>query len=144
VKNNILQGAIKVDVPRAPAQQESVDVRFTYDLNGLLEVEVTVVSTGTRQRLVIEGNPGVLTKEEIDRRFAALAQLKQHPREELVNKQLMARAERMYEESLGDIRDVISHRLVQFRAAVSQQERREIARVRADFESFLDELERTR
>lgn len=144
VKNNILLGEINVAVPKAPAHQESVDVRFTYDLNGLLEVEVTVVSTGRKQRLVIEGNPGVLTKEEIDRRFAALAQLKQHPRDELVNRQLMTRAERMYEESLGELRELISHRLVQFRAIIAQQERREIVRIREEFEAFLDELEAAR
>jgi molecular chaperone HscC len=144
VKNNILLGEINVAVPKAPAHQESVDVRFTYDLNGLLEVEVTVVSTGRKQRLVIEGNPGVLTKEEIDRRFAALAQLKQHPRDELVNRQLMTRAERMYEESLGELRELISHRLVQFRAVIAQQERREIVRIREEFEAFLDELEAAR
>jgi len=144
VKNNILLGEIKVAVPSAPAYQECVDVRFTYDLNGLLEVAVTVVSTGAKHRLVIEGNPGILTKEEIDKRFAALAQIKQHPRDELVNKQLMARAERMYEESLGDLRSVILSRLVDFRAVVAQQERRDIARVREEFTSFLDQLERTR
>ena len=143
VKNNILLGEIKVSVPSAPAYQECVDVRFTYDLNGLLEVEVTVVSTGVKHRLVIEGNPGILSKEEIDQRFAALAKIKQHPRDELVNKQLMARAERMYEESLGDLRDVIMGRLAQFREVVAQQERKEIARVREEFASFLDELERT-
>ena len=119
-------------------------MRFTYDLDGLLEVEVTVVSTGQKERLVIEGNPGVLTREEIDRRFAALAQLKQHPRDELVNKQVMARAERMYEESLGDVRDAISGRLVQFRAAVAQQEKREIARVREELETFLNKIEENR
>jgi molecular chaperone HscC len=144
VKNNIFLGEIKVAVPSAPASQETVDVRFTYDLNGLLEVEVTVVSTGARHRLVIEGNPGVLTKEEIERRLAALAQIKQHPRDELVNKQLMARAERMYEEFLGDVRDLIQARLVGFRAVVAQQERREIARVREEFSSFLDQLEQAR
>jgi molecular chaperone HscC len=144
VKNNMLLGEIKVNVPAKPAREEGVDVRFTYDLNGLLEVEVTVVSTRLKERLVIEGNPGVLSKEEIDRRFAALAQIKQHPRDELVNKQLLARAERMYEESLGEMRQVISNQLVQFRAVMSQQERREIARIREEFESFLNELERTR
>jgi molecular chaperone HscC len=144
VKNNILLGEVNVAVPKAPAREQNVDVRFTYDLNGLLEVEVTVVSTGKKQRLVIEGNPGVLTKEEIDRRFAALAQLKLHPRDELVNKQLLARAERVYEESLGEVRDAISNRLVHFRAVVGRQERREIVRAREDFESFLNELEASR
>jgi molecular chaperone HscC len=131
-------------VPSAPAYQESVAVRFTYDLNGLLEVEVTVMSTGAKHRLIIEGNPGILSKEEIEKRLAALAEIKQHPRDELVNKQLMARAERMYEESLGDLRDAILHHLVNFRAVLSQQERRDVARVREEFTSFLDGLERSR
>ena len=144
VKNNILLGELKVAVPKKPAFEECVDVRFTYDLNGLLEVEVTVVSTGKKERLVIEGNPGVLSKEEIDRRFEALAQLKQHPRDELVNKQLLARAERIYEESLGDLRDLITHHLVQFRAVVGRQDRREIAHAREQLENFLNEIERTR
>jgi molecular chaperone HscC len=144
VKNNILLGQVKVKVPKGPAGQESVDIRFTYDLNGLLEVEVAVVSTGAKERLVIEGNPGVLSKDEIDRRFAALAQIKQHPRDELVNKQVMARAERLYEESLGDLRNAILNHLAGFRAIVAQQERREIARAREEFESFLDDLEGSR
>jgi molecular chaperone HscC len=144
VKNNILLGEIKVSVPEAPAYQECVDVRFTYDLNGLLEVEVTVVSTGAKHRLIIEGNPGVLSKEEIERRFAVLAQIKQHPRDELVNKQLLARAERMYEESLGELRELIQRRLADFRAVLAQQERREIARVRDEVAAFLDELDRVR
>ena len=141
VKNNILLGEITVAVPKGKAHEQCVDVRFTYDLNGLLEVEVAVVSTGKKQRLVIEGNPGVLTKEEIEKRLTALAALKLHPRDELVNRQLMARAERMYEESLGNVREAIAQRLMHFRSVVGRQERHEIARVRTDFESFLDQLE---
>ncbi|WP_129644324.1 Hsp70 family protein [Peristeroidobacter agariperforans] len=144
VKNNILLGEINVKVPKGPARQQCVDVRFTYDLDGLLEVEVTVVATGEKQRLVIEGNPGVLSKEEIDRRFGELSKLKLHPRNDLVNKQLLARAERAYEESLGAAREAISHRLVSFQSVISRQERREIARAREEFESFLNELEADR
>jgi molecular chaperone HscC len=144
VKNNILLGEINVAVPKAPAKQQCVDVRFTYDLNGLLEVEVTVVSTGKKQRLVIEGNPGVLTKEEIEKRLAGLAALKLHPRDEIVNKQLMARAERVYEESLGEIRDAIAQRLAHFRSVVGRQDRHEIGRVRTEFDGFLDHLEANR
>jgi molecular chaperone HscC len=144
VKNNILLGEINVDVAKAPAGQESVDVRFTYDLDGLLEVEVTVVSSGKKQRLVIEGNPGVLTKEEIDRRFAALSRLKLHPRDEQVNRQLIARAERIYEESLGELRDVISAKLGEFQSVMGRQDRHEISRVHADLVAFLDYVEANR
>ena len=144
VKNNILLGEINVKVPKGPARQQCVDVRFTYDLDGLLEVEVTVVATGEKQRLVIEGNPGVLSKEEIDRRFAELSKLKLHPRNDLVNKQMLARAERAYEESLGAAREAISSRLVHFQSVISRQERREIAQAREEFESFLNELDADR
>lgn len=144
VKNNILLGEINVKVPKGPAREQCVDVRFTYDLDGLLEVEVTVVATGHKQRLVIEGNPGVLSKEEIDRRFAELAKLKLHPRNDLLNKQVLARAERAYEESLGAAREAISSRLVHFQNTISRQERREIARVRDEFEAFLNQLEADR
>ncbi|WP_116809174.1 Hsp70 family protein [Steroidobacter cummioxidans] len=144
VKNNILLGEINVKVPKGPAREQCVDVRFTYDLDGLLEVEVTVVATGHKQRLVIEGNPGVLSKEEIDRRFAELAKLKLHPRNDLLNKQVLARAERAYEESLGAAREAISSRLVHFQNTLSRQERREIARVREEFEAFLNQLEADR
>jgi molecular chaperone HscC len=144
VRNNILLGEIGVKVPKAPAQEQCVDVRFTYDLDGLLEVEVTVVSTGLKERLVIEGNPGVLSKQEIERRLVELAKLKLHPRNDLLNKQLLARAERAYEESLGAMREAISSRLVQFQGTISRQERREIARAREELETFLNQLEADR
>ena len=76
VKDNIHLGQIKVKVPPKPSGQESVDVRFTYDINGLLEVEATVVSTGESQSIVIEGNPGVLSAEEIEKRLAELGRFK--------------------------------------------------------------------
>ena len=141
VKNNIFLGQLNVKVPKGPAGEQKVDVRFTYDLDGLLEVEVTVVASGAKQRLIIEDNPGVLSKEEIDRRFAALAKLKLHPREDLVNKQLLARAERLYEESLGSVRNAISEQLAHFQGVLGRQESREIAQARNQFAAFLDQLE---
>jgi len=144
VKNNILLGQINVTVPKSKAGEQLVDVRFTYDLDGLLEVEVTVVSTGQKQRLVIEDNPGVLSKEEIERRFAALAKLKLHPREDLANKQLLARAERVYEESLGSVRSAISAQLARFQGVISGQDAREIAQAQAQFAAFLNQIEAER
>lgn len=144
VKNNILLGEILVKVPKAPAGEQSVDVRFTYNLDGLLEVEVTVVSTGLKQRKVIEGNPGVLTAEEIDRRFAELSRLKLHPRDDMENRQLLARAERTYEECLGGEREVIARYLSQFQDTMVRQDRHEISRVREEFEAVLSRLESER
>ncbi|MGK0440752.1 MAG: molecular chaperone HscC, partial [Pseudohongiellaceae bacterium] len=64
-QDNVKLGKLHVSVPRGKAGDESIEVRFTYDINGLLEVESTVVSTDVTTRLIIEGNPGVLTQKEI-------------------------------------------------------------------------------
>ena len=50
VENNLLLGEFEVmNVPSGPAGQE-VDVRFTYDLNGVLEVEATIVETQLKSK----------------------------------------------------------------------------------------------
>jgi len=42
-----------------------LQIRFTYDLNGLLKVEAAVLVAGLRKRIVIERNPGLLSPEEV-------------------------------------------------------------------------------
>ena len=130
VKDDIHLGTLKVRVPRAKAGQETIEVRFTYDVSGLLEVEVTVVSTGEKVLQVIEGNPGVLTSEQIAVRRRELASLKVHPREEAANVAALAQAERMYEESLGIERDQIGRWIDEFRAAIDGQDLRAIDHAR--------------
>ncbi|MGZ6015135.1 MAG: Hsp70 family protein, partial [Phenylobacterium sp.] len=53
IADNILLGRVRTQVPPAPAGEIEVLVRFTYDINGLLEVDVEVPSTGDRQQLLI-------------------------------------------------------------------------------------------
>ena len=65
VRDNIPLVSFNVAVPRAPAGNEAIDVRLAYDTSGLLEVEATVVSSGCKASLVVEGNPGELSREEI-------------------------------------------------------------------------------
>ncbi|MGO4781765.1 molecular chaperone HscC, partial [Lysobacter sp. 2RAB21] len=75
-------------------------MRFTYDINGLLQVEAVALSTGLKREVVLEKNPGVMTQEQIRERLAALSAIKVHPREQQENIVLVARAERLYEELL--------------------------------------------
>ena len=45
VEENLLLGEFMVtDMPRGPAGQ-ALDIRFTYDLNGVLEIEAQIVET---------------------------------------------------------------------------------------------------
>jgi molecular chaperone HscC len=140
-ESNVLLGELDVAVVPAPAGKESIDLRFTYDINGALEVEVTVASTGKRERRIFR-NASNLPQNEIEQRFAALAEIKIAPREQAPNRALIARAEALYEELLADQRDHLSRLLARFEHDIGQAQQRDLAGVRAEFAAELDKLER--
>lgn len=140
VKENIFLGKLKTKVPKNKRGEESVDIRFTYDVNGILEVEVTIVSTKKVNTLVIEQNPGVLSKKEIAGLFKKLEKLKIHPREQLPNQVLISRADRIFQESLGDVRSDIREKLSWFLSVINKQDERTIREARKNFEEYLNEI----
>lgn len=140
VENNVLLGKITVNIPAGRRNDNPVDVRFTYDINGLLQVEATVVATGHTHEVILEQNPGILSPDEIRQRLKALAKLKVHPREQQENLSLIARAERLYEELLwarGQLQDA----LLRFRTVLDTQELERISAHRKDFATMLDYIE---
>lgn len=141
VANNIKLGEITLDLDKRRRHNENgVTVRFTYDINGLLQVEVTEHATQRRHELLLEQNPGLLTAEEIRTRLAALAELKIHPRDQQENIAVLARAERLYEEFLHErvhLQDWIMH----FRAILDTQDVAQIAQHRSQLMEALDALE---
>lgn len=140
-EHNILIGNMRVKVPPKAAGEESVDVRFTYDLNGALEVEATVNSTKQVFKTVFANSTG-LPEADLAARFAELALLKLAPRDQAENKALIARAERLYAEALDEDRQTISDGLLQFHAAIEDQRLRDIERVRREFRDFLDRFDK--
>lgn len=141
VKDNVFLGKLKVKVPKADAGEETIDVRFTYDINGCLEVIITVNSTKESHTLVIEENPGVLSQKEIAERFKKLESLKIHPRELHENTVVTNRAERLYRELLGDKREAVGHYLARFISVLERQDLREIALARTELVEALDQIE---
>lgn len=141
VADNIRLGEIVIEVPAAPAGQQAADVRFTYDVNGLLEVDVLALGTAERRRTVIEENPGVMTAQEIETRLAALASLKIAPRERSENRALHARAERLHEEALGDTRQVIAEAILAFEVVLQSQKPGPIEEQRQRLTQLLDRIE---
>lgn len=142
VKDNVRLGALEVPIPYNRTGQEGVDVRFTYDTSGVLEVLATVVSTGKEMRLVLEGNPGSMTRQEIDKRLAELARIKVHPRSDAQNQALIARISKAYENALGERRTQISAMLSDFELVLARQNAKEIAEMRVHMAEALDYLEK--
>lgn len=141
VKNNIKLGELVIDVPKAPAGEEGVIVRFTYDINGLLEVIVKAVSTSETKSIVIEENPGYLTREEIAKRLQELESIKIHPRETLENRTIIARAERLFEQTLSETREAIGDEIAAFEAVINTQNPNEIKKAYQHLNEFLNSTE---
>ena len=138
-KNNLYLGELEIEVPKGPKGQESVDVTYTYDINSLLEVEVTVVSTGLKQKLIIKGQDNQMTDEEIRKRMEELAYLKIQPRDYEENRLVLTRAERMYEEALGDRRKKLDRYITSFEAALKKGDHDEIMDARDALNEVLEE-----
>lgn len=140
-KNNIKLGQITVKVPKAKRGEEQVEVRFSYDMNGILEVDVEVVSTGEKYYQMIQNAPGTLTEKEIQASKEKLANLKFHPREDALNRELVARAERLFESRIGDEREQIRQALSWFEGEIESQNPSKIDNAIQEFSRFLEELE---
>ncbi len=141
ISENILLGELEIPVPPMPAGEVGIDVRFTYDTNGLLEADAQIVQTGERRNLVIANNAGVLNSEEISQRLKALEALKIHPRDEQPNTLLIARLERLYQESRGDLRQRIDELATRFAQMLETQELHDIRALRLQISAQLDSLE---
>jgi molecular chaperone HscC len=141
VKNNIFLGRLSVKVPKNKAGEECIDIRFTYDANGILEVITKAVSTGDEQSILIENSASHMSKSQIAESFKKLSSIKLHPREEAQNIALFARAERLYEEGLGDSRNYIAHIIGQFEQALDTQDHDVANQAREDLDKVLDEIE---
>jgi len=137
VKDNIALGKIRLNVKKQPAGREQLLVRFTYDINGILEVETTIGSTGEKQRLVIEESPGTLSRDEIEECLLKLGSLKIHPFDQVENRTAMAKADRLYEQSLGHVRQQIQAQVLRFSEAMSTQDPETIGKARRELLKLL-------
>lgn len=142
VRDNIPLGSLTVTLPNAPTHECAVDVRFTYDVNGLLQVDATVLKTQETASLLIEGNPGLLSESQIAELLGEMAKLKIHPRDQLENRTVLARAERLYEQLRGMERQHLGLQVLGFERVLAGQDARVITPARRALSDLLDTLER--
>jgi molecular chaperone HscC len=140
LEKNVFLGAFTINVD-TKLKNKAFDVRFTYDLNGLLEIEAIFLESKEKKSLVIEGNPGVLTKEEIAEHLLAMQKIKIHPREQLENQLVLTRAEKLFEELQGDARSTLSMMIKAFIKVMDNHDPQLILRTRNDLAIKLDEIQ---
>lgn len=140
-RDNLNLGEMQVTVPPKPRGEEGVDVRFTYDINGILEVEVTNNSTGIVANKLILNRKLHYSDNEIAQKLKELSRYKVHPREFDENRLVLARGERLYAETLRQTREAVGERLDWFQRILSTQQEHKIRRAREYMTAFFDRVE---
>ena len=141
VKDNLFLGELKVKVPKKAAGEESVTVRFSYDSNGVLDIDVKVDSTGRIYNKVILSGDQKLSEAELKTTLNRLSKFKFHPRDEEENRTLIATAEKLYTFASGDLRDQISNNIKWFESVLETQDRKKVLSANKEFAEFLAEVQ---
>ena len=140
VSDNLKLGNIDIAVPPLPQGEASVDVRFTYDINGILEVEVKSIETGEIKKAIML-NKNDLSDQEIKQHLELIQSLKLHPKEQDENLMLLAKGNRYYETTLGELRDQVSYELILFETALETQDHNAIKEAKQRLLEFYEYVE---
>ncbi|MFP8966862.1 Hsp70 family protein [Pokkaliibacter sp. CJK22405] len=138
--DNILIDTLEIPVSPLKDSNQWLDIRFSYDINGLLEVDVEM-ETGAKHSKIVDRSPAGLDEEARQQSHDRLQGLKIHPRDSLPNRTLLARIERAYSQTLGDERSQIQSWLAAFEEVLGKQNKDDILRLRNQLNDALDQAQ---
>ncbi|WP_420105066.1 molecular chaperone HscC [Herbaspirillum huttiense] len=141
VRDNIFLGSLSITAEGRPLGQDGIDVRFTYDANGLLQIDALERMSGKAFNLLIQSAPGLLSESEIAQTIVRLAELKSHPREQLRYRTLLARGERVYQQLRGDTRKWLGTQITLYEQALDAQNTEHLLDRTESLAQLLDQLE---
>lgn len=141
ITDNVYLGEMNINVPPRPRGEVALDVRFTYTLDGLLEVTCQHNDSPDTVSMVIEKVPGQMSSEQITQSLQKLNELKRHPRDRQENRELLLRGSRLFTCLLGEEREWIDNVISVFEQALNSQDERRIADVRQKVVDALAQFE---
>lgn len=139
--DNVCLGAMVLTMPDNVAAGEEFTLTCTCDRNGLLEVEAKILSTGETVTKYLETQAISMAPEEMQARMQELSHLKIHPRDLEINRLLLLRAERLYEQTTGELREQLETLTRRFEYILDKQDPVRIEEARLDYEDALDWIE---
>ncbi len=137
---NIKLGQLTIPVPPTPMHGYLGDVKLTYDINGILIVDVKS-NENVDYTKVILSESNTMSKAELDRCKAQLDVLRLASPDNEKQVLLIARAERIIEETLSFERQIIVDALLNFRMCLENGNDHDIRRATTKFAQFLDMIE---
>jgi molecular chaperone HscC len=141
VEKNLKLGELTVpDIPPGPAGQE-VYIRFTYDINGILEVEAYAAGREEKKaRVVLTQHATAMGADELTKAVERMKRLKYYPREDQESQRLLRAAERFVAEVSPFQREQLESAIDAFEAALAQADRSFVESARLTLEHVLSSL----
>ncbi|MCI8865027.1 MAG: molecular chaperone HscC [Lachnospiraceae bacterium] len=140
-KDNVYLGDIKMEIRPVPKHQACIEVCFTYDINGILEVEVTDHGSKQVKKKVLTSNSLRMSEAEVEQRLKQLQAFKLAPPGGIRTKLVLARGERLFSQLLGVRRQAVSHAMEQLQSVLQSQNDQQIANALIATEAVFDQLE---
>lgn len=120
-RENLLITDMEIEIPPAPAGNVRIEVQYTYDINGILDIDVRCFDNKNEvHKTIVNKNIG-LTEAELEEKKRELQELKIHPQEKVENKLLLMKAQHLYEELGHEQRQVLYEECQKFRQVLYSQ-----------------------
>lgn len=138
--NNQFLGSVTIDCPPTQAHEFIASVRMTYDINGILLIDVTNRDNVTVSKTLI-GNNIRLTDKEMESIKAKLDKLRFSENDDEESQLLISRAERIIEEIVSFERQQIIDALISFKSVMKNGNTVEKRKAKEGFSDFLNEID---
>lgn len=139
--DNIKLGSIEMDILPVPANHADIEVCFSYDINGILEVEVTDHQKKQVKKKVLTSDRFRMSDAELNERLEALQAYKLMPPGGIRTRLALARGERLFAQLLGPRRQQVANAIQQLQNAIRTQNDQQIINYLRITEKLFDHLE---
>ena len=141
VSQNHYLGEIAIKLPMRLKNKPVIEVRFSYDSNGILEIDAKVLDTGKSYNKLIISDSRNLSQKEIEETLRRLEKYKQHPRENERNVEIVAMADKLFTITKEPMRGDIQENTILFESILATQDRKKIQKAYREFSEYLSNIQ---
>lgn len=138
---NLKLGAVEMEIMPGRRGEACLEVRFSYDLNGILEVEVMDRQLKQMKRKVLTSESVRLSEEELNRRLEELQAYKMMPCGGIRTKVVLARGERLFAQMTGARRQQVVLVMQKIQQTIVGGNDQEMRRCLKEAQEIFDRLE---
>ena len=139
-ENNIKLGSITISCPSTKKHDFIASARLTYDINGILIVDITNADKETTTKMLLDSNVR-LSPKDMERIKAKLDSLRFSEKKDEEQEHLISRAERIIEETLSFEREMLIIALQDFKTTMKYGNSVEKRKAKEQFSAILDHHE---